>query len=514
MIETLAVFLGMAYLAATAAYESHRRWWLLISAMVLGVLAALVKVTTFGVFLAGAWLLVAARRSAEWRRLRAWLLALAVLATITLPAVVLTVCWNHYLDGIKALNPLTNYTISTSASQASWLFGTLAERMDPATWQRIFERITMREYPPALLVACVAGLAVARRRWLAVGVALLLFLCAPAVFTNLHFVHTYYACANLIFFVVAVGLCAAALLECPDWRRWLGGGLVLAVIGCSVYRHQTVYADSQRFDGWPIIAPARAVERVTGPEEVILGCGLDWSPEIPYYARRRALLFPQWATAAMMEEQFRRLADYKIGAAVVSVQPVPWEGAYAKQFRDRLAENLKRLGLSRLPSFTLGSLWVFPGARFEPACQALWQGKQYRAKKELVAALSALDKAVASLPDEPEPYLERGLCRLAGGRIDSGLEDLEKALARNPREPNLLLQAGQAYLAAGRAAAAGGQPNPAWLLRALELIDTVVTIAPDAPAAYQARGAICQALGRNEDAAGDQQTAERLEKNR
>ena len=52
----------------------------------------------------------------------------------------------------------------------------------------------------------------------------------------------------------------------------------------------------------------------------------------------------------------------------------------------------------------------------------------------------------------------------------------------------------------------------AWLSRALKLIDTIVTIAPDAQAAYQVRSAIYQALGRSEDAARDQKTAEGLKK--
>ncbi len=208
----------------------------------------------------------------------------------------------------------------------------------------------------------------------------------------------------------------------------------MAAIGASVYSHQTMYAQLQQSSGWPTIAAAKAVERITEPSDVMLGCGFDWSPEIPYYAGRRALMFPNSATDEAMAQEFRALEKYKIGAAVVCFEPSLWEGDYAKRFRAALTENLRRHGLSRFPSCSIGPLSAFPAARYERACRALFDGKQRRGKGQMAEAIAALDEAIAGLPREPEPYLQRGLCRVSSGQNDAGLQDCETAMRLSPVE--------------------------------------------------------------------------------
>ena len=408
MMETTAVLLGMACLAFVFTYEEKRQARWLVLASVFAILAALAKVTTFATFLAAAWLAVAYFRLADWKQ-RGWALTLVTraavtLAAVTLPAVVAIAWWTHATDLVKAANPLGEP--NTSAGADAWVFGTVAERLTLDTWRVIFGRVTHFEYPWWLLLACLVCLIVAWRRWLVVAACLLLYLTAPLAFTNLHFIHTYYACANLIFLVTALALCVVALLERTGWRRWLGVAALLAVIGVSVHSHQTTYAGLQRSNGWLTIAAAKAVNRITEANEVMLGCGFDWSPEIPYYAGRRALMFPKWATGKTVAQAFQALNSYKIGAAVVSMEPNFWEGEYAKQFRAALAENLQRHGLSRFPSCSIGAVSVFPAARYEKVCHALALGKQYREKRQMAEAIAALDETIAGLPGEPEPYVQ------------------------------------------------------------------------------------------------------------
>ncbi len=215
MIETTAVLLGMACLAFVVTYEEKRQARWLVLASVFAVLAALAKVTTFATFLAAAWLAVACFRLADWKQ-RRWAPTLLTLAAVTLPAVVAVAWWTHVTDLVKAANPLG--VQNTSAGAQAWVFGTVAQRLTAETWLVIFGRVVRFEYPFWLLLACVICLIVARRRWLAAGACLLLYLTAPLAFTNLHFVHTYYACANLIFLIVALALCVVALLERTGWR--------------------------------------------------------------------------------------------------------------------------------------------------------------------------------------------------------------------------------------------------------------------------------------------------------
>ncbi len=517
MRETAVVLLGLLYLAFVFLHEERRqaRWLVLASAF--GILAALAKATTFATFLAAVWLVVAWFRFSDWKK-RYWAPTLVTLAAATLPAILAVAWWAHATDLVKADNPLgmpygQNYSTHFFSH---WVLGAAApasvvgRRLTLDTWLVIFGRVVQSEYPIWLLLGCGTCLIVAWRRRIAFGACLLLYLTGPLAFTNLYFVHSYYSIANLIFLITALGLCVVALLERTGWRRWLGVAALTAMIGVSVYRHQTVYAPAQRSSDVARIAAAKAVERITEPNDVMLGCGLDWGPEIPYYAHRRALMFPNWATDEAMARAFHALDNYRIGAAVVFSPATWWEGDYSKHFRDALGENLQRHGLSRFPSYSVGGLLhVFPAARYEAACRALAHGKQCREKGQTAEAISALDDAVAGLPGEPEPYFYRALCRLARGQLDSGLQDCETSLRLSSVvDPCVYIPCARAYLAAGRSAAGTPSTRAAWLERSLSILNTltspvdVLEIDPLRLEAHELRSAVYAAMGRTADAKG------------
>jgi hypothetical protein len=49
---------------------------------------------------------------------------------------------------------------------------------------------------------------------------------------------------------------------------------------------------------------------------VVLGC--DWSPELPYYSRRRALMVPNWAPSSFnIWAYLPQLKNYRLGALIV-----------------------------------------------------------------------------------------------------------------------------------------------------------------------------------------------------
>jgi hypothetical protein len=64
---------------------------------------------------------------------------------------------------------------------------------------------------------------------------------------------------------------------------------------------------------------ASFVERSTAAEDVILIVGCDWSPEIPYYSHRRALMIPDWEAVSMpvLANRLQVIENNRIGAVVV-----------------------------------------------------------------------------------------------------------------------------------------------------------------------------------------------------
>ena len=209
MMESSAVFFGLLFVWAMARLRSQPRAWVGLVAIVAAVLSAAIKVTSFFGFaafvaLAFLWLVL---REHGWRpqwlrqhwRLLFWgsLSALAVLATLTL--------WQH-ADALKAQSALGRQI--TSDALSTWNYGTLQQRLDPATW---WGTVFKKRFSGAIgsnwifLIFVIAGLWQKRTR-AAVGILLLAYLAPFLVFTNLHIAHPYYQAANIVFATSIIGL--------------------------------------------------------------------------------------------------------------------------------------------------------------------------------------------------------------------------------------------------------------------------------------------------------------------
>src|SRR5262249_3701067 len=136
------------------------------------------------------------------------------------------------------------------------------------------------------------------------------FLLPFLAFTNLHVIHNYYAYGNGLFLLVASGWAIEGALEERIERRAIAYGLLVACLAISVfgyYRPGSPYASPSHPSGdfrryhQAQIADARFAARLgtvvasaTSPGSVVVGLGMDWSSELPFYADRRALMLPDW----------------------------------------------------------------------------------------------------------------------------------------------------------------------------------------------------------------------------
>lgn len=145
LIESMA--LGFALLHAWLGLSWLRTggWLHLVGTTVVGVLAALIKGTTWA--LAAALLILAAVISVSKGGAKRRALVLAGAVGVALCAGLL---WLRYSDGIQEFNPLASGLISANLS--AWNYGTPAERLSATVWSVILAKEFFLLFGPAALL--------------------------------------------------------------------------------------------------------------------------------------------------------------------------------------------------------------------------------------------------------------------------------------------------------------------------------------------------------------------------
>jgi hypothetical protein len=325
MMESTALFFSLCFMACCVAFATGPRITTGLGALALGILAALTKVTTFaGPLMVVAFLLL-------WlvaRYLRGSLpgrdLALRAV-TLVVVAAVPTACafaWTHLADEQMRQNPLAAHL--TSENLREWHYGKPETRFEKRTWDVLLDRVTLVLGLPLwsywlLLAAAAPGLVRHWRRLLLIVCCLAVFFTPPFVFTNLHYIHEYYAFATNVFLVGAVGIGLASLHDGGRELRQVGYALMVTLLVLAPLGFWYTYVPVQLIDGGESIPASAATKQCTDPDEVIVVLGDDYCAEVPYYSGRRALMIPCWGTVDW--DHFSRyvglLNGYRIGALVV-----------------------------------------------------------------------------------------------------------------------------------------------------------------------------------------------------
>jgi hypothetical protein len=319
LIETMALMFSVWFwMAFERAVAERNRAWLAV-AVVAGVGAGLLKVTTFMLYLlpAGIWALARlwAARKQGWKTELAWMVGAVVVPFGA------TLWWLNFADATKALNPLANFL--TSSNLKEFNFGTIAVRLSPESWATKL-RIVRDDltWLPAVLFCLALAPLVARWRWRAVAGCVLGFGSVLVIFPVLYELHEYYYVANTLLLVVAMGLGLVALFE-SQVSRWVAVSAVALVLAGQCGRYLTWYYPSQR-----MISPGgdgltTSLRTLTNPGDVIVVLGQDWNSMTAYYAQRRAIMFRDNVArdAAKVEQALADLGEEKIGALVIVGDP-------------------------------------------------------------------------------------------------------------------------------------------------------------------------------------------------
>ena len=334
MIETTALFFSVAYLASAALYSERRTNWLIVSVWICGTLAALVKITTFALFAIPVVVFLTKDLFRRPLRLSQWIVVGQRLAPLVLAVGVplaVGLWWTHYADQVKEENPLGHYLTSTGLME--WNFGSLRQRLSIATWHTLLDRTpSLLTYDKAFWIGCLIAVILTRRRWKEVGACFLLYLSAPAIFTNLYVVHEYYMCANGIFLLGAAGFCIIGVLEAPGGQK-VGFAAALVTVSLAFVCHKNLYLPIQRQTHRAFASHVKELVKNTERDSVIVFLGFDYSSVWPYYGERRALMLPtrQRVSDSDVQRALRNLQGYKIGGIIVTGQPIyPLESLLTK----------------------------------------------------------------------------------------------------------------------------------------------------------------------------------------
>ena len=322
LMESMVLMCCAWFLVGYLGMMVRRRWPWFVLATVAGTGAALIKSTTFAV-----WLFPAAAYAAWqlWRELRArtaWGALLQTifwgLAGVTVPLGSLRL-WIELTDPIKANHASAWIFTSANFSLDNWGLDDLAAWFSVETWATLLQRWQEALMPPWLIVgALLAGLvAFPARRACVAGLAAV-FLGAQLLFPFAYAYQDYFFYACAVFLLGALGLVLEGVLDTrlPRWVCWL---LVAVLPLAMVQNYFRVYYAQQTIRSEGCHPYTLALRDHTPRDSVIMVSGDDWAAIVSLYSQRRALMIRNGLEQdrAHLERAFADLADEEVSALVL-----------------------------------------------------------------------------------------------------------------------------------------------------------------------------------------------------
>ncbi len=393
MIESTGLLLSASMVAcAVRGHERKSAPWL-VAAFGFGIIAVMCKATTWAVAMGmGGLMLVFRDCWPHWKNL--WgsqsddvsgrtleprnIIMMAVAIGCLLLPFIAGKMWLHEGDIHKSQNPFARELIlSSSTHQSNWNYGTLEQKIDPATWRLIWRHITDQLLVPLPFIGpflmpliLIAGAIAAPRRIPLILIFLAGFASGPIVFTNLYFVHSYYWCANGIWLLLAVGIALGCIFEYRPEKIWpqittLALAVVITVSGfVHWFRNYlpiltSLPSHEQITEAW-----IKPVQKTVPPNRTLLVLGHNWSAHPLYYAERKGIDFPELPSIPFPGPQLAEsLAKFskeeKLGAVVIA------ESLLTQENQAVFASVLQQLGMSREGSRTAFGI-MFPAEDLVP----------------------------------------------------------------------------------------------------------------------------------------------------
>jgi len=263
-----------------------------------------------------------------------------IAAALMAPPLVIFWAWNRFADAQKAKNVIGAWMISTTVQEHLWNFGTWGQLFSLGTAVALLsaclDSVGSIVVPAAIVVIVILYYREFDRETLGLrNAAFTAFLLPFAVFTNLYFQHNYYVTENAVFLIFAVSVVIGRLYT--KARYTAAWGLLVVTVLSQLLRFYGFFAKDIANPYYRELLPlAQSVKTNTAPDSVILIYGQEWSPVIPYYSERRAVMEPEWIPLPDMVASLRRVPTPVGGHPVEAIVHCrsPWDNQieYARMF--------------------------------------------------------------------------------------------------------------------------------------------------------------------------------------
>lgn len=290
LIEYLAVAGGLGFMLLASRWLDTRSRAAWVGALIAGSIGVLVKVTTGAFYVLPILLWRSPTGRWGFQRPSAWALVALVAAV--------GFAWSAHADDIRGSQPATEFL--ATRNQYGWLFGSLAQRLDPASWRLPLVALLALTGSGLVLWAIAAVRSTRHHRQrpfllatVALGVA------APLTFFNLYVIHDYYWAA--VAPVLALGIGAGAVWLASLWPvRWarlasvgLAGAWIATLVGTlpswsGAYGDPADFARTERVAGF--------ISEHSDADDWVVVDGFGWNSAFLYYARRQGFAVPDEST--------------------------------------------------------------------------------------------------------------------------------------------------------------------------------------------------------------------------
>ncbi|MCX6267886.1 MAG: glycosyltransferase family 39 protein [Bacteroidetes bacterium] len=345
MIESTALFFAITTLWLSIVFLETKRILPLVFAVSCAIIASLVKITTMASFtmIISVWALVCWLKEKGYRfGLKTTLYYGAFLLLVILLPVYLAREWVAYSDTLKSVNLYAAQT-TMSTNLNSWNFGTLDQKFSLTTWNRILIHSAIYSIP--FYAICIAMLILAfilklkyRKEAL---ISVFLYLLAPAIFTNLYYVHSYYTYANSIFLCAALEfLVISFIINKKNYLKVAGYGMAAGVMIFFFSQYLKEYYQLAKLNQDYVISVSKWIKENTGKDDVMIVYGNDWGSEYAYYSERKTIALRDVFKSVkdpMFQYIIRKHSKYNITTLVFD----SYQGMYKKVFVNDLLNYFK-----------------------------------------------------------------------------------------------------------------------------------------------------------------------------
>ncbi len=340
MIESTVLFFCLMYMYHLIMYMENKSYVHMALGLIGGLAAALVKITTlmpiiFFMFAIVMW---------EWYKEKGYKFNMKTTMKYAIYGVVFFLIpflailwWTKFSDHLKSLNAYA-YEFTSSTKLNSWNFGTWEQKTTWKTWKTIgdLSQVSHKLFYLLIVVLAVWGYFAKVKYYKQAISCLIIYAVTPMIFTNLHFIHEYYAYSNSIFLCGFIGFAALSLIEDKNVILKVAGLVyVVGTLYFFVGRYKDGYYKVQTSHPNYVISTAQMVKERTKPTDVIMVYGNDWGSEYAYYTERKTIALRNTFNS-VKDTAFVKLMEQNKGYNINTLVFVTYYGLFNNTFVNEL----------------------------------------------------------------------------------------------------------------------------------------------------------------------------------